>query len=113
MSCLIKSAALLAALTFTAPAALADKPVAMEVVVSYGDLNLQNREGIDILFSRIARASRKVCGGRPAHIMNGALTRFLACRNTTIGNTVRRIDIPSVTIAWAEQSDEMIRIASR
>jgi UrcA family protein len=117
MSRFIKSTALVAAFAFAAPlfttqTAAAREP-ARSITVSYGDLNLTSSEGVDTLFGRIERASRKVCGGRPDHIMNGVLTRYLACRDAVAGETVRRIDVPGLSLAWAQKHGEAIQTASR
>jgi UrcA family protein len=113
MSCFIKSAALIATLALAAPAALAERPVTRQVTVSYGDLNLESEAGAKALFSRIGNATRKVCGTRPAHIMNGALTRYFACRDSVTEATVRRIGSPNVSLAWAAQRAEPVQTASR
>jgi UrcA family protein len=112
MSRLITSAALLAALALAAPVAMAQK-AAPQIVVSYGDLDLQSGSGMDTLFKRIERASRGVCGKRPTTVMNGVLHRFLACHDATISAAVRNIDNPSVSLAWAARNGAETQIASR
>ena len=113
MSRLIKSAAVLAALALAAPMAMAQKSVMPQIVVSYGDLDLESRDGMDTLFKRLERASRGVCGKRPTTVMNGVLARFLDCRSSTISNVVRNIDNPNVALAWAERSGATIQTAAR
>jgi UrcA family protein len=95
-----------------APAASAREP-AQGVTVSYGDLNLASPKGVEALFSRIGHASRKVCGERPAHIMNNVLTRYLGCRDAVMSETVRRIGVPAVSLAWADKHDALVQMASR
>ncbi len=39
-----------------------------KATVSYADLNLENEEGVRVLYQRLKRASKGVCGGGPLGI---------------------------------------------
>jgi UrcA family protein len=113
MSRLIKSSAFLVAFAFAAPGVMAEKPAAPQTVVFYGDLNLESRDGMNTLFKRIDRASKKVCGKQPSTVLNSMLTRYRACRDAASGDAVRSMSNPSVSIAWAGRTSATIQIASR
>jgi len=106
------------ALSIAAPVALAEKAekapnwVAM-AVVEYGDLDISKEAGAQALLSRISQASKKVCGKRPVTVMNGALERHLNCRAAVVGDTVKRINQPGLTLAWQAETGAVIQTASR
>jgi UrcA family protein len=118
MSITLKTLAAALALSIAAPAALADKAekapnwVAM-TVVEYGDLDISKEAGAQALLSRITHASKKICGKRPGTVMNGALERHLNCRATVIGDTVKRINQPNLTLAWQADTGAVVQTASR
>ena len=100
MSRSFKSAVVIAALLAGAPAAFAEKPVAANTTVTYADLDLSRRAGVETLLQRISAASQDVCGKRPMSVRWGQLDRYLDCREAAMTSAVRRIDIPAVTFAF-------------
>jgi UrcA family protein len=110
-----KTLAAALALSIAAPAALAERAPnwAAMAVVEYGDLDLSKEAGGQVLLSRIAHASRKLCGKRPSTVMNQALDRHLGCRASVIADTVKRINQPNLTLAWQAETGAVIQTASR
>jgi UrcA family protein len=100
------------AVIFGAPVATAEQSVQRQVTVDYSDLDLSREEGVRTLMGRIEKASDKVCGDRPATDTYGQLTDFKACRVVAIGDAVRRIDQPAVTLAWQGEA-KPVSVASR
>ncbi len=66
--------------------------------VSYADLNLENEEGVRVLYRRLKRASKEVCGAP-----SGSLEAILAvheirrCYLDTLSNAVDDIDNDDLT----------------
>ncbi|MFB3084157.1 MAG: UrcA family protein [Gammaproteobacteria bacterium] len=78
--------------------ALAGTPNYFEVktTVSYTDLNLENEEGVRVLYQRLKRASKEVCGATsveiprtvPILLQRGARQ----CYRETLSNAVEKFD---------------------
>ncbi len=66
--------------------------------VSYADLNLENEEGVRVLYRRLKRASKEVCGAP-----SGSLEAILAvheirrCYLETLSNAVDKFDNEDLT----------------
>ncbi len=80
---------------------LADEPGYFEdakATVSYADLNLENEEGVRVLYRRLKRASKEVCGAP-----SGSLEAILAvheirrCYLETLSNAVDKFDNEDLT----------------
>lgn len=106
-------AALAALISATVPEALAREPVSASKPVSYADLDLSAPDGVETLLKRIDAASRKVCGRRPMTLAYGQLKSYFACRETAMHGAVARINQPSVTLAWAGEAGDAMRLAVR
>ena len=64
------------------------------VKVSYADLDIHSEAGARVLYSRLKRASRAVCGVQ-SHVVNGSLAMTLkarACFQETLEASVKKID---------------------
>lgn len=70
----------------------------VDVVVSYGDLNIENEEGAKELYARLLDASRKVCGSSPIQ-SSGTIGRlnFDQCYRETLAEAVAEIDKESLS----------------
>ncbi len=70
-----------------------------KATVSYVDLNLENEEGVRVLYQRLQHASKEVCGVASLRIV-GSL-RFLSkaqqCYRETLSNAVDKIDNEDLT----------------
>ena len=83
---------------------LAGTPKYFEVktTVSYTDLNLENEEGVRVLYQRLKRASKEVCGAKslniagslPVSLQRGTPKR---CYRETLSNAVDKIDNEDLT----------------
>ena len=83
---------------------LAGTPNYFEVktTVSYTDLNLENEEGVRVLYRRLQRASKEVCGvtslkiagSLPVSLQRGTPKR---CYRETLSNAVDKIDSEDLT----------------
>jgi len=65
--------------------------------VSYADLNLENEEGVRVLYRRLQYASKKVCGGGwhgGSIIMKSSRVQ---CYRETLSNAVDKLDIEDLT----------------
>ncbi len=81
---------------------LAGTPSYIEVAkatVSYADLNLKNEDGVRVLYRRLQRTSKEVCGVTSLRI-NGSL-HFLSkakqCYRETLSNAVDKVDNEDLT----------------
>jgi UrcA family protein len=105
MSCTFKFAfvSLFAVVAF-APAALAQTPSEpASVRVAYGDLNMSSRAGGEILLHRIQSAAKKACARA---VEQSPLTprAMTGCRQDTVADAVRQLNITTLTAAWGGQS---------
>jgi len=83
---------------------LAGTPKYFEVktTVSYTDLNLENEEGVRVLYQRLKRASKEVCGAKslniagslPVSLQRGTPKR---CYRETLSNAVDKFDNEDLT----------------
>ena len=73
-----------------------------KATVSYADLNLENEEGVRVLYQRLKRASKEVCGAKslniagslPVSLQRGTPKR---CYRETLSNAVDKIDNEDLT----------------
>lgn len=101
MSATFKSAIVsLFAAAALVPAALAQAPAeSASVRVAYGDLNMSSRAGGEILLSRINAAARKAC--EKVTVASPLTPQAVAsCKHETIANTVRQLNMATLTAAW-------------
>jgi UrcA family protein len=66
----------------------------LETTVSYADLNLENEAGVEVLYGRLQKASRQVCGVAEAST-SGSIQRLHAdqCYRETLAEAVEKVDI--------------------
>lgn len=89
----------MAALSLT-PSAHAAPPAPESVTVRYGDLNLANTHGADLMLRRVKRAADRVCGRDVAFQYRAELRRFKECRQASIAATVVELDAPVVSAQY-------------
>ncbi len=65
----------------------------LEITVSYADLNLENEEGMRVLYGRLQQASKEVCGATASEI-SGTIARLNVsqCYRETLAEAVGKID---------------------
>ena len=81
----------------TPSAALAES--AVEVRVSYADLDIKAPAGAHRLMQRIAKAAATVCGGGPDSRLYDDKLAFDHCRRDAYGRAVTQLDAAIVTAA--------------
>jgi len=71
----------------------------VKATVSYADLNLENEQGVRVLYRRLQRASREVCGVTSLRIAGSlsALRKPQQCYRETLSNAVDDIDNGDLT----------------
>ncbi len=70
-----------------------------KVTVSYADLNLENEEGLQVLYRRLQRASKEVCGVTSL-IIAGSLSHLRMpqqCYRQTLSNAVDEFENEDLT----------------
>ena len=70
-----------------------------KATVSYSDLNLENEEGVRVLYRRLQHASREVCGVTSLLIAGsiGYLQGTKQCYRETLSNAVDKFDNDDLT----------------
>lgn len=106
--------AALAVACATAPAH-AEQRVTAHVPVAYGDLDPSTPAGAATMMTRINRAARIACGGRPepGPLMLAQMQAYRACRAQAIGETVAALDAPLVTARHAAMRAGRFQVAAR
>ncbi len=67
--------------------------------VSYADLNLESEEGVQVLYRRLKRASKGVCGGASSRHGGSVIMKSSRqqCYRETLSNAVDNIDNEDLT----------------
>ena len=71
-----------------------------KVAVSYADLKLENEESVRVLYQRLKRASKEVCGIRPRKIYGSSVYHMWdsqRCYRATLSNAVDNFDNDDLT----------------
>ncbi len=73
-----------------------------KVTVSYADLNLENEEGVRVLYRRLKRASSELCSLTPPRIAGSLPNVYLRrdtrqCYREALSNAVDKIDNENLT----------------
>ena len=82
---------------------LADTPSHFDdgkAAVSYADLNLDNEESVQVLYRRLQRASKKICGISPRKIYGSSVYHMWEsqrCYEATLSNAVDKFDNEDLT----------------
>ena len=99
----------LAAVTLVgaAPVAAQSRDDTVSVSVRYGDLDISNSAGAEIMLRRIDKAAVQICGGKPDQRLLGERVAFEKCRASTIDRSVAALNAPMVTAA-AGRSNRMV-----
>ncbi len=65
-----------------------------EAIVSYADLNLENEEGVRVLYQRLQYASKEVCGGGSLRHGGSIIMKStrLQCYRETLSDAVDNFD---------------------
>ncbi len=73
-----------------------------KAIVAYADLNLENEEGVRVLYQRLQRASKEVCGvtSVTSWRISGSLdlvSKSNQCYRETLSNAVNKFDNEDLT----------------
>jgi len=71
-----------------------------KVAVSYADLNFENEESVRVLYRRLKRASKKICGISPRKIYGSSVYHMWEsqrCYKATLSNAVDKFDNNDLT----------------
>ena len=71
----------------------------VKTTVSYADLNLENEEGVRVLYQRLRYASKKVCGGESLRHGGSIIMKSsrLQCYREALSNAVDKFDNADLT----------------
>ena len=71
-------------------------------IVHFADLNINNRQGVEVLYGRIQGAARDVCG--PAESAGSRIpsSAWQACMANAVKTAVQRVDRPLLTAYYDE-----------
>jgi|SRR5579862_3871043 len=96
---LVLSAAMLLASVWVVPGAFAEEPVRSETV-KFSDLNVNTQAGVQILFSRIHAAARRVCEQADPVMRFGAG----ACARKAEARAIQTLSLPQLTAYYREKT---------
>jgi len=70
-----------------------------KATVSYGDLNLESEQGVRVLYRRLQRTSKEVCGVTSLQIAGSLnfLSKTKQCYRETLSNAVDKFDNDDLT----------------
>ena len=73
-------------------------------LVHYSDLNLNQQRDVAKLYTRITYAADQVCGPRSLSGIHYKWADYTSCYNDTVAEAVARIDHPSLSAYFQQQS---------
>jgi UrcA family protein len=85
--------------------ASAEEPKAVSVTVSFADLDLSKAAGAQTLYKRIKAAARRACGSIDGYTHMRSQRGWRECYESAIADAVARVDRPSLTALYKEESD--------
>jgi UrcA family protein len=76
-------------------------------VVKFGDLNLQNPDGVEALYRRIQRAAEKVCWDtRDIHVLNDIAKRN--CKERAVAKAVSDVNNGHLTALYTRKTNKAL-----
>lgn len=67
------------------------------ITVSYAELDINKPRGLEVLYSRIERAAKSVCGFENSPRQLSRMRQAKACYQTAVDDAVRQINRPTLT----------------
>lgn len=98
---LIAATLAITSLSAVLPAQAEDWTKVPQIDVPYGDLNLANPAGAEIMLRRIRNAASKVCGGTPDNHYAQDVARYRKCVRIATSNAVAQLNAALVTALHA------------
>jgi UrcA family protein len=80
----------------TANVANADPQAPQTLTVQFGDLNLNNAQGVDALFKRIKNAAKSVCSEFEGRTLSKKQL-YAECVDTALSTAIARVDRPALS----------------
>lgn len=77
-------------------------------LLHYSDLNLNRPQDVARLYTRIKVAADKLCGPRSLSGIHYKWTDYASCYHDTIAQTVARVDHPSLSAYFRQQSPQPV-----
>jgi UrcA family protein len=96
-------------------AAGAESPVAGQVTVQLGDLDLNSAPGAHAAVARLTRAAAEACGDQPgvSPELIWMSDSYRLCRSAALATAVSKIHTAAVEVAFAEVRGQTVRLARR
>ena len=79
-----------------------------DVVVNYGDLNIDSPQGAKVLYARLSHAAERACGGEPTPRDLTASMRYSACFDRAMDRAVQKIDKPQLQALHDSRSESKV-----
>ena len=99
----------------TANVANADSQAPRTLTVQFGDLNLNNAQGVDALFKRIKNAAESVCNEFEGRTLKEKRL-YSDCVDTALSTAIARVDRPALSRYGVDRSakprNESVPVAS-
>lgn len=70
---------------------------ASSISISYAELDVSTPQGLEVLYTRIKRAAKSVCGFDRAPLTTSRGRHSLACYQSTVEDAVRQANRPTLT----------------
>ena len=80
--------------------------------VPYGDLNLSNPDGAEVMMQRITFAAKKSCGGARDLREIREHRQFKSCVHVAKSGAVRQLNMPLLTELFSEEAAKEQQLAS-
>ena len=87
----------------TANVANADPQAPQTLTVQFGDLNLNNAQGVDALFKRIKNAAKSVCSEFEGRTLSKKQL-YAECVDTALSTAIARVDRPALSRYGVDRS---------
>ncbi|HEV7611185.1 MAG TPA: UrcA family protein [Steroidobacteraceae bacterium] len=104
------SSCVLASVLVIPPGVCAESPGQLPTkLVRFADLNLHDRDGVELLYRRIQGAARDVCGPSERTGSRIRSAAWQACMANAVKTAVQRVDRPMLTAYYDEHHGQRIQ----
>jgi UrcA family protein len=70
---------------------------APSITISFGELDLSKPQGVEVLYTRIKRAAKSVCGFERSPLTTLRRRQSTSCYESTLEDAVRQVNRPKLT----------------
>jgi UrcA family protein len=67
------------------------------ITISFGELDLSKPQGLEVLYTRIKRAAKSVCGFKPSPLTTLRRRDASSCYESTVEHAVKQVNRPMLT----------------